>query len=529
MKAKFFLMFASAAMLLAACSKDDIGSGGDDSGIVTDPKGDAWVSLKVITPSTRGTRALNTSEPVKNATEAESEINEVRAIFFDDDPADPNVTADINLTLDQAGVSGGQPGSVGKAFLVPATSKRILIVANPSPKFPDVNGTSGKTYSQINEAIEEDASVISNENVGFMMTNAKGGLEPSKSDGSDLDLVLYKTANLAEDAPLSIKLDRVVAKVHVEIKAVTDDEVKADIDLEDGGWHLNVTNKKYFPVSKRLPTWLEENGGGFRTPFDDYDLGSYRMDPNYKAQPDGEYNVYAEGNTLTWNASDEDEYCLENTQSAEYNMHAYTTHVLFKIKFIPTEYALPGNKTDDTQGEKGDWMYINTGYYTFSTLRAWIEAELTAKVNANGESVPMPLTNAFNRYLHELNIHEIEMPTDGTGITTAMGIFDEAKTAIMSSDERARTVGNFTYYAEGVCYYRAMIKHDDTDQIVNGLGEFGVVRNSYYDISVSKFNHPGYPTIPEPKPEDPDEDDGNWLSIQINVNPWTWYKQVEEF
>ena len=40
MKTKFFLMFASAAMLLAACSKDDIGSGGDDSGIVTDPKGD---------------------------------------------------------------------------------------------------------------------------------------------------------------------------------------------------------------------------------------------------------------------------------------------------------------------------------------------------------------------------------------------------------------------------------------------------------------------------------------------------------
>ena len=36
MKAKFFLMFASAAMLLAACSKDDIGSIAESSRI---PKG----------------------------------------------------------------------------------------------------------------------------------------------------------------------------------------------------------------------------------------------------------------------------------------------------------------------------------------------------------------------------------------------------------------------------------------------------------------------------------------------------------
>ena len=199
MKTKFFLMFASAAMLLAACSKDDIGSGGDDSGIVTDPKGDAWVSLKVITPSTRSTRstrALN-SEPVKNATEAESTIKEVRAIFFDAD-SDPLVTADIALTLDQAGLVNGQAVGIGEAFQVPATSKRILIVANPSSEFPSTESTSGKTYSIINKAIEEDASIISNENDGFMMTNAKGGLEPSKSDGVDSDLTLYKTADLGK-------------------------------------------------------------------------------------------------------------------------------------------------------------------------------------------------------------------------------------------------------------------------------------------------------------------------------------------
>ena len=35
------------------------------------------------------------------------------------------------------------------------------------------------------------------------------------------------------------------------------------------------------------------------------------------------------------------------------------------------------------------------------------------------------------------------------------------------------------------------------------------------------------PTIPDPDPDTPDENDETWLSIQINVNPWTWYSQEE--
>ena len=72
-----------------------------------------------------------------------------------------------------------------------------------------------------------------------------------------------------------------------------------------------------------------------------------------------------------------------------------------------------------------------------------------------------------------------------------------------------------------------MIKHDDTSAATNELGEFGVVRNSVYDINVKKFNNPGYPAIPDPDPDTPDESDESWLSIEITPNPWTWYTQEE--
>ena len=49
-----------------------------------------------------------------------------------------------------------------------------------------------------------------------------------------------------------------------------------------------------------------------------------------------------------------------------------------------------------------------------------------------------------------------------------------------------------------------------------------------YDINVNKFNNPGYPEIPRPVLI-PMRRTALFLAIQINVNPWTWYTQEEEF
>ena len=59
-------------------------------------------------------------------------------------------------------------------------------------------------------------------------------------------------------------------------------------------------------------------------------------------------------------------------------------------------------------------------------------------------------------------------------------------------------------------------------------GSYAVSYTHLYDINVNKFNNPGYPEIPTPG-TDPDEEDGSFLAIPINVNPWTWYTQEEEF
>lgn len=530
MRKKNLFMSAIAVMAFAACSSDDVIMD-QDTGIVTDPKGDAWVALDIKAPSVSRSRALHDPNKEDGTTE-ESSVATVRAIFFD---ASQNLTDDIELTSLEAGNPGQPNGGVSAPFKVDAESKRILIIANPGAGFPAKGAFSvGTPYATVNNVLTLSAGTDVTQNVAkdgsFMMSNAKGGLEPSVSatDGTDADLKLYKTEELAKNSPLAIHIDRVVSKVRVYVKQVSDVAT-----IENPKWILNVTNTKFFPVSERTLTWNENPGNGGRgtciTPFDQYKIGSYRKDPNYDNQNGGvDYTVISDDAAII-KTPGESQYCLENTQTSDNNQHQYTTQVLLKVEFLPNAFRRPHTTDLGTPDPAKDFMRINGGFYTFTTLKEWIEAELRSKYDNTGNSKPSVttvLTDALNVYLEGKGMGKVDLQEMGVDVDALVATFNGKIDDIKTNG--AGAVDNFNYYAAGISYYKIMIKHDDTDKALNELGEFGVVRNSVYDINVNKFNNPGYPEIPKPG-TDPDEEDGSFLAIQINVNPWTWYTQEEEF
>ena len=558
MKKMYFLVAALLVLLSAACTNDHIDQD-DDDGIVTDPTGEAWIALNVGPPTTSFSRALHDPDKIIGTTK-ESNVKKIRAIFFD---GSEKVTADKTFTVgtDQEAGNPNQPeGDQGKAFKVPASSKRILIIANPSPDLP-VTSVGTTTYTVFNQAILAVASLSGDEY--FMMSNAKGGLEPSASntDGTDANLVLYNSASKAESQALSINVDRAVAKVRVytDNTGISSNNTKANIS--EPGWVLNATNKKYFPVSKREKTWYETQPRGCITPFDQYKLGSYRIDPNYDNQPTvlppaftdylKDYNYYLDATDVpagAWHptdaSSDNAEYCLENTQTEDHNVWAYTTQVLFKVIFSPNGLQTPDKNVYDNPADfvnagaldsGKDWLMVNGGYYTWNLLMDYIKAELTFKFQSEDNDPTIihntALTNALNNYLEAIN--EVKVPIDRNNARSPeeqagdiVDAFNVKKNAVTTHG--ADRHGTVSYYVGGVNYYPIMIKHDDSGDVYNELGEFGVVRNSVYDVNISRVNNPGYPNIPEPDPGTKDEDEDNYLSIRINVNPWTWYTQTEE-
>lgn len=592
MKKKNLFMMACAALLFAACS-ESLPDGGGDGGGVDNTDGEAWVSLSVRTGGT--TKSLNTPD-TENGTADETKVNEMMVVFFDnhvDTPTpDPSVV-DVKLWGSgdpEISTPGQGGGTATSAFKVKKTAKAFMVVLNPSTEFKTAANASNAKFSTVNAAIvnTDVTSVIGSGKNSFMMTNAKGKLEPTSvinDNGNvivtDIPLVTYPTAGEAEKQPQQLTVDRVAAKVRLFADA---NYTGNSIDVTTVGWALNVTNKKYFPMSERTETWMELTGRGtFESPYDIWHYGSYRIDPNFDGQKTSmpnigaspytdNYEFYTQADaTVTGKWSDATAgpstgpnaskipalYCLENTQEEADNYQAYTTHVLLKATIAPTGLTLPNNggvyngttNSDADVDDSGkiisgkDWIKVGSGYYSYGLLIKYIEAELVSKYKSDdSDNFPTSLTTTFNTYLTYLKGKSI-VGVDAVALltkeafTTQYGstdseIEDGAKELadlfkqVGVSTHGADSYGSVSYYKGGDSYYTIMIKHDNDDNNTNNmLGEFGVVRNSVYDITINSIKNPGYPTIPPPDTDKKDEEEEAFLSIEININPWTWYTQ----
>lgn len=597
MKKKNLFMFALASFMFAACS-ENLPDGGDDGG-GTGAGGDAWVSLNVVTTTT--TKALHNPDQ-ENGTADESKVNTMMALFFDSHLTGSNNPALLTKLSwgtgePEIGTPGQPDGTPTKAFKVDKNSKAFMIILNPSTEFT-TNVASASTFDDVNKIIANTSvgAVIGGTNQNnFMMTNAKGKLEPTTvtdAGGSvtvtDNDLVTYATAGEAEGKPYKVTVDRVAAKVRLFADV---NYPQSTLDINTVGWTLNVTNKKYYPMSERTKTWLETTARGCITPFDKWHFGSYRVDPNYDGQKTSmaditttpytdNYDYYTHATVLpsTWVAATADStgsnaskipalYCLENTQEENDNYQAYTTHVLLKVESQPKGLLLPDNgdnytggvydgtaaaNSDDDVDASGnvksgsDWIQIGTnGYYSYKLVQKYIEAELTSKYKDKDPDnyLQTTVTNSFGAYIDSLvkynvsGVDPVTLPTkvqfdakisDGTYASVEDGAKKIAaefyQTEIIAHG--AAAYGNVYYYKGGEGYHVIMIKHDnDTDNTNNKLGEFGVVRNSVYDIAIKDIKTPGYPIIPEPDPGKKDEEEESFISVEIGINPWTWYRQ----
>ena len=590
MKKKNLFMFALASFMFAACS-ENLPDGGDDGG-GTGAGGDAWVSLNVVTTTT--TKALHNPDQ-ENGTADESKVNTMMALFFDSHLTGSNNPALLTKLSwgtgePEIGTPGQPDGTPTKAFKVDKNSKAFMIILNPSTEFT-TNVASASTFDDVNKIIANTSvgAVIGGTNQNnFMMTNAKGKLEPTTVTDtggsvsvSDNDLVTYATAGEAEGKPYKVTVDRVAAKVRLFADV---NYPQSTLDINTVGWTLNVTNKKYYPMSERTKTWLETTARGCITPFDKWHFGSYRVDPNYDGQKTSmaditttpyteNYDYYTHATVLpsTWVAATADStgsnaskipalYCLENTQEENDNYQAYTTHVLLKVVSQPKGLQLPNNggtyngttNSDNDVDASGKvnpgsaWIKIGTdGYYSYKLVVKYIEAELTSKYKDKDPDnyLQTTVTNSFGAYIDSLvkynvsGVDPVTLPTkvqfdakisDGTYASVEDGAKKIAaefyQTEIIAHG--AAAYGNVYYYKGGEGYHVIMIKHDnDTDNTNNKLGEFGVVRNSVYDIAIKDIKTPGYPIIPEPDPGKKDEEEESFISVEIGINPWTWYRQ----
>lgn len=552
-----FGMAVMATALVGCSSSDDL---------ATDVKGNenkteaAYAKFTIQLPTVSGTRADDPkpgTPSFEGGTADEYAVKDAQLVIFQkaggsegeytcvehinignlepwtDNTPNTGVTRYANITAQLNGVSLDKTGNEYFA----------LIILNNGSESKVTLPTAGMTYSEWNVAnkVQGAAAFLKSDN-GFYMANA-----PLYSTGEPTTLVpikgVYSTKAEAQTNPATtVYVERGMAKVTVNGSDFTINDASSTYNTDKvtiNNWTLDVLNKSTFPV--HVTTGLKTDFDAIWTNPRFVATGStpqrvyWGKDPNYdkstlttvaKCQEEF-YIVDNNGktyngdpsSTFTWSANTTPLYCLENTFDLDNMKQGQTTRVVFKATYTPHNLT-PGDKTFFMIGN-------NTQIWTKDALVAQITSKAKEMLNSTAVDVTVkddaPLLKGGS---HLLSSADVKIIKDGSVDKTETFDYATLNTKLgLDNTDGIKT------YENGVCYYIARIKHFNeltpwesgkaygTDN-AKYLGRYGVLRNNWYDLTVSKVSAPGYPDVPVVKPETTDDEDTKYINVEVKILDW---------
>lgn len=568
-----FGMAVMATALVGCSSNDNLAPDGKDN---VGKTGTAYAKFTIQLPTVSGTRAEGDPKPgtpsFEGGTADEYAVKDAQLVIFQkagasegeytcvehinignlepwtDNTPNTGVTRYANITAQLNGVSLDK---TGKEYFA-------LIILNNGSESKVTLPTAGMTYSAWNVAnnAKSAAAFLNSEN-GFYMANA-----PLYSTGEPTTLVpikgVYSTKAEAQTNPATtVYVERGMAKVTVNGSDFTiDDEsstYKTDI-VKINQWTLDVLNKSTFPV--HVTTGLKKNFDAIWTTSRFVATGStpqrvyWGVDPNYDKStlttvPECQKEFYIVDNdgktyngdpssTFTWSANTTPLYCLENTFNLANMKQGQTTRVVFKATYTP----------HDLTGKDKTFFMIgnNTQIWTKDAL----VAQITSKAKEMRKSTAVVVTINTDAPLlkggsHLLSSADVTIKDGSVDLTET---FDYAtlntKLGLNNTemDVNGKPKVGIKTYENGECYYIARIKHfNELTPWASGqtytdnakyLGRYGVLRNNWYDLTVSKVSAPGYPDVPVVNPTDPDDEDTKFINVEVKILDWAKRSQSIE-
>ena len=557
--------------MTASCSSNnDLVNGGNGSG--ENESGVGYASFKINLPTTGGTRAT-AGEPEFNGGDAnEYAVNDATLLLFKKvtedgkdvykfqelvelgnmepwtkkDPANGGITTTAKMT---AKLNNASVGSNDYYALILLNNNYDEGTSTAKIKYPTVN----QTFSAWSKNADNATANYLKYDKGFFMANA-----PKYVAGAPETLVeiknIYASKQEAENsAATTVYVERGLAKVSL---ASTSNE---HVDIADGnyagdhvditGWTLDVTNTKTYPVHVTEGLWADTwkatvtpaaTNNATMDRFHDTKLTEFPrvywgLDPNYStdfadvAACEGEFNLVANQTDLskafkTGEDAKKPQYCLENTFDIDHMVQGQTTRVLFSAKYQPNGFSA---------GETFYKMGNSSQLWNATKVEAQIKAkamEVFKETDADKVEVILTGTDLAKAGIHLITKANVKHGTaeisddDITAINTKLGFKAASGTDPM--------VGLSTY-VDGVSYYIARVKHfgdyltkweagNDTygSNNANWLGRYGVLRNNWYELSVSSVSGPGYPDVPKVNPTAPDDENEQYINVEVKILDW---------
>lgn len=565
MRIKHFFGLAVIAAMTASCSSNnELVNGGNGSG--ENETGVGYASFSINLPTTSGTRA--DSDPTfEDGNTDEYKVNDATLLIF----KKGSTEKEGDYTFVESAELGSMapwkdPNETGVTTHAKITAKlesvnksdnnfALVLLNNGTGTNAKVDMPSvGEKFSVWNATATEKFAKPEN---GFYMANA-----PLFKDHNVTTLVPIESTKIypteeeaAKNAATDIYVERGLAKVTLGTGTTTEKTVNSSTYQDDkvtiSNWALDVTNKKAFPIHNvdglnedenyadiwsNATTTSETNGATTQRFVDNTTALAKRVywgkDPNYntdnlrntdeagKTARKAEFN-YVKNTDVTADPA-KPLYCLENTFNLDNMMQGQTTRIVFKATYKPA--SLPkGEKTFYKIGKNtAIWSKDNLETEIKTAVASVFSGVTTDKITVNLDAEDNKITAAGTHYIAAVNITVAGVttitPENITAINTQLGLNETKKVGIST-------------YAGGESYYIARIKHfgdaltswSSGDYGTNNLaylGRYGILRNNWYELTVSSVSGPGYPSVPEVKPNTPDDENDKYISVSVKILKW---------
>ncbi len=397
-------------------------------------------------------------------------------------------------------------------------------------------------------------------------------LAPVKSE------FIYETEAAAQGgtAATDIYVERGVAKVTVKNSLTTSLKMKggATATFTFGGWALDNTEKNSYIVRK-VPetfTWNLKTASTSVT-VDPYRfIGGNAVDKLYGTSnlyrtywaEDPQYITVAAGKTTTTTPTfvttvgdDNPQYCHENTFPVAQQTHENTTRVVVKVNLSGADFYTIGadRKTLYTLDDVKD--LVKTDLMDQSAFATYWAANSSTPLTGAGLTVTFNSTNAGVIEVSDITIaKDAFTPSQTADVSVASDITGGAAMITTLKTQLAKV----EYFKGGDTYYVIRVKHfgddltpwnssewkigykpatgnvnaiypdaDDSRQIPNYLGRYGMVRNNWYDINLGEILKIGSSTVPELPGDDTPDDELDELYIKARINILSWAKRVQNW
>ena len=538
-----FGMAVMATALVGCSSNDNLAPDGNEG----NKDGAAYASFTINLPTTRATRATDGEPAFAEGDAKEYEVKNGTILIFTNDGkfvtsaqlGNMNPWKDIKTD----GVTTAATATVQLTNVKVGGSYQALVLLNN-----DVDASTskvklplaGESYADWN-ANAANATAAYTKTDYIFMANA-----PMYAGTSTEPTTLVPVANIcasreqAEAQPATtVYVERGLAKVTMHkfndggytIAAGTYEGGKVEITA----WQLDVTNKSTFPVHQTdglMTAWdqIWNTGRFFDATSSMFQRVYWGKDPNYSggalqnlAACKDAFNMITNDKVVGEAGIENPQYCLENTFDLANMMQGQTTRVVFKAVFTPKDFVTGqtfykiGNTTaiwDATKlAQQIKTVALKAMKIVDDAEQAKYDVDLSKGSNISGKAG-----------LHKITADNITFTGEGKSKVT-----EDVVNAI--NDKLGLTKTGISTYLNGEAYYIARIKHfnemthwnaGEAYGIENGkyLGRYGVLRNNWYDLSVNSISGLGYPEVPEVKPNMPDDENEQFINVEVKILDW---------